>query len=179
MVQRCLGLAVTAILILIAVPAAAQRTHEEFRKDRIQHEIFHELITLPYYGIFDHLAFEVGQKGTVTLLGQVSRPTLKSDAERVVKGVEGIEQVINKIEVLPTSPNDDRIRLAVYRAIYRHEGLERYGLGANPSIHIIVKNGHVTLEGSVGSQLDKQLAEVQARGVPGTFSVTSNLQIEK
>jgi len=166
-------------LILAATPAAAQRSHEEFRKDRIQHEIFHELLTLPYYGIFDNLGFEIGQKGTVTLTGQVTRPSLKSDAERVVKSVEGVEQVINKIEVLPTSPNDDRIRLNVYRAIYRHDALERYGLGANPPIHIIVKNGNVTLEGVVNSKMDSQIAEMQARGVPLTFSIKNNLRVEK
>jgi hyperosmotically inducible protein len=167
------------IILTIAAPAAAQRSHEEFRRDRMQHEIFHELLTLPYYGIFDNLGFEIGQKGTVTLVGQVSRPSLKNDAERAAKSVEGVEQVINKIEVLPTSPNDDRLRLALYRAIYRHDSLERYGLGANPPIHIIVKNGHVTLEGSVSSQMDKQLAEMQARGVAGTFSIKNNLRIEK
>lgn len=177
MFRRSLTAAI--VILTMAVPAIAQRSPEEFRKDRLQWEIFREILMLPYYGIFDNIGFEVGPKGTVTLVGQVVRPTLKSDAERTVKRIEGVEQVINKIDVLPVSPNDDRIRLAVYRAIYRHEPLERYGLGANPPIHIIVKNGHVVLEGVVGSQMDKQLAEMQARGVSGTFSVKNNLSVEK
>ena len=146
--------------------------------DRIAKEVRHELVMLPYYNVFDNLAFKV-DGSTVTLLGQVTRPTLKSDAERVVKGIEGVETVVNKIEVLPVSPNDERIRAAVYRAIYGHTALNRYGLQAVPPIHIIVNNGNVTLEGVVASEADKNIANIQANSVPGVFSVKNNLRVEK
>lgn len=115
----------------------------------------------------------------MTLHGAVRRGSLKDDAEARVKDIEGVEQVRNEIELLPASTGDDRIRLAVYRAIYRHDSLERYALNAVPPIHIIVKSGHITLEGIVSTRMDKQLAEVQARSVPGTFSITNNLQVEE
>lgn len=133
---------------------------------------------LPYYGVFDNLAYKV-DGASVTLIGQVTRPTLKSDAENVVKKIEGVEQVNNEIEVLPPSPNDDRIRRAVYRAIYGNPALERYRLQAVPSMHIIVKNGNVTLVGVVATDGDKNIAGIKANGVSGVFSVTNNLQVEK
>ncbi len=145
---------------------------------RIAQEVRHELVLLPYYSVFDHLAFRVdGDK--VTLLGQVTRPTLKSDAEARVKKIEAVSSVDNQIEVLPLSPNDDRLRLALFRAIYSAPPLQRYSLQAVPPIHIIVKNGHVTLEGIVDSEADKNLAGIQANGVPGAFSVTNNLRVVK
>ncbi|HTE87904.1 MAG TPA: BON domain-containing protein [Terriglobales bacterium] len=147
--------------------------------DRIVKEVHHELVMLPFYGVFDNLAYKVSPDGTVTLLGQVSRPTLKSDAENVVKRIEGVERVDNQIKVLPLSPNDDRIRRAVYRAIYGNEVLSQYALRAVPPIHIIVENGNVTLEGVVARQMDKQIAEMQAKSVPGVFSVTDNLRVEE
>ncbi len=147
--------------------------------DRIIKEVHHELVMLPFYGVFDNLAYKVSPDGTVTLLGQVSRPTLKSDAENVVKRIEGVERVDNQIKVLPVSPNDDRIRRAVYRAIYGNEVLSQYALRAVPPIHIIVENGNVTLEGVVARQMDKQIAEIQAKSVPGVFSVTNNLKVEE
>jgi hyperosmotically inducible protein len=147
-------------------------------ENRIAREVRHQLVMLPYYGIFDDLAFRVNG-GTVTLMGAVTRPTLKSDAENVVKHVEGVTQVVNNIEVLPLSPSDDRIRMAEYRAIYGDPTLStRYGYRALPSIHIIVKNGHVDLEGVVANQGDKDLINVRANGVPGVFSVTNDLQVE-
>ena len=147
--------------------------------DRITKEVRHELLLLPYYGIFDNLAYRVGADGTVTLVGQVSRPVLKSDAENAVKRIEGVERVDNQIEELPTSPLDDRIRLAEYRAIYGNSSLSTYSLRAVPPIHIIVKNGHVTLEGVVARQMDKQIAGQQANSVPNVFSVTNNLRVEQ
>jgi hyperosmotically inducible protein len=147
--------------------------------DRIVKEVRHELVMLPFYGVFDNLSYKVDPDGTVTLMGQVSRPTLKSDAENVVKRIEGVEKVVNNIEVLPTSPNDDRIRRATYRAIYGNSVLSQYQLRAVPPIHIIVKNGHVTLEGVVARSMDKQVAGMQANSVPGVFSVTNNLQVEE
>jgi hyperosmotically inducible protein len=145
-------------------------------EDRIVREVRHELVMLPYYSVFDNLAYRVD--GTVvTLLGQTIRPTLKTDAEHAVKKIEGVENVVNNIEVLPLSPNDDQIRRAVYRAIYSQPGLESYSLRAVPTIHIIVKNGNVTLEGAVGNQGDKDRAGIAANGVGGVFKVTNNLQI--
>jgi len=147
--------------------------------DRIYKEVRHELVMLPYYGVFDNLSYKVDPDGTVTLFGQVVRPTLKSDAENAVKHIEGVEKVVNNIEVLPVSGNDDRIRRATYRAIYGNEALSEYQLRAVPPIHIIVKNGNITLEGVVGRQMDKQIAGIQANSVPGAFSVTNNLVVEE
>jgi len=147
--------------------------------DRIYKEVRHELVMLPYYGVFDNLSYKVDSDGTVTLLGQVARPTLKSDAENVVKHIEGVEKIVNNIEVLPTSMNDDRIRRAAYRAIYGNSALSEYQLRAVPPIHIIVNNGHITLEGVVARQMDKQIAGIQANSVHGAFSVTNNLVVEE
>lgn len=148
-------------------------------QDRLVKEVRHELVMLPYYGVFDNLAYRV-DGGTVTLMGQVVRPTLKSSAENVVKRIEGVEKVVNQIEVLPLSPNDDQIRRAVYQKIYSFPSLStRYGFQAIPPIHIIVKNGNVTLEGVVDSEADKNVAGIQANGVPGVFSVTNNLRVAK
>lgn len=161
---------------------AQQPTHNVANPDtlfqqRLEHQVRHELVMLPYYGVFDNLAYRV-DGDTVTLYGQVTRPTLKSDAGNVVKDIEGVKRVRNEIEVLPLSPNDDRIRIAEYRAIYSQPGLDRYALQAVPPIHIVVKNGNVTLVGVVASQADKDLAGIQAKGVPGAFSVTNNLRVQ-
>lgn len=145
---------------------------------RLQKEVRHELVMLPFYGVFDNFEYKV-EGGTVTLMGQVSRPTLKSDAEKAVRSIEGVEKVDNRIEVLPVSPNDDRLRMDLYRAIYGTTGLDRYSLRAVPTIHIIVKNGHVWLEGAVATEGDKNLANVKANGVPGVFSVTNNLHVDR
>jgi hyperosmotically inducible periplasmic protein len=143
---------------------------------RIQKEVRHELLMLPYFGVFDYIAFQV--KGdTVALQGEVTRPTLKSDAENVVKHIEGVEHVINNIEVLPPSPTDDQLRVALYRAIYGYPALEKYALGVQKPIRIIVKNGRVTLEGVVDSETDKNLVTVRANSVPGVFTVTNNLRV--
>ena len=146
-------------------------------QDHVVREVRHELVMLPYYGVFDNLAYRV-EGSTVTLFGQVTRPTLKSDAENVVKRIEGVERVVNQIQVLPLSPMDERIRMAEYRSIYGQPPLDRYGLQAVPPIHIIVDNGKVTLEGVVASQSDRDIANVRAQGVPGVFSVTNNLRTE-
>ena len=147
--------------------------------DRIVKEVRHELVMLPYYGVFDNLSYKVDPDGTVTLIGQVARPTLKSDSENVVKKIEGVEKVVNNIEVLPTSFNDDRIRRNVYRAIYGNSVLSQYQMRAVPPIHIIVKNGHVTLVGAVARTMDKQIAGVQANTVSGVFSVENDLQVDE
>ncbi len=147
-------------------------------RERLERAIRRELITLPWYGVFDLLQFRLDGYD-VTLLGYVTRPNLKSEAENAVRAIEGVEKVINQIEVLPLSPNDDRIRIATYNAIYRHPALNRYALRAVPPIHIIVKNGHVTLEGNVASEADRNIAGIRANGVRGVFSVTNNLVIDR
>jgi len=174
-------LLLAVLVFTMAVSAVAQGNQPLNPKaiDRITREVRHELVMLPYYGVFDNLAYKVDPDGTVTLLGQVARPSLKSDAENAVKRIEGVEKVVNNIDVLPTSPNDDRIRRAVYRAIYGNPTLSLYQIRAVPPIHIIVKNGHVTLEGAVARQMDKQIAGVQANSVSGVFSVTNNLQVDE
>jgi hyperosmotically inducible periplasmic protein len=143
----------------------------------IAKEVRHELVMLPYYTLFDWLEYQV-EEGIVKLSGQVVRPTLKSDAESVVGSIKGVDKVINQIEVLPLSPLDDQIRLRVARAIFNFgTPLYRYGLQAVPSIHIIVKNGNVTLKGIVDSQADSNLANIKANGVSNVFSVRNELQV--
>ncbi|QOY91195.1 BON domain-containing protein [Paludibaculum fermentans] len=165
------------LLVLLAAPAITSAQTADAQK-RLLKEVRHELVMLPYYGVFDNLVYKIdGFK--VTLMGQVTRPTLKADAERAVKQIEGVEAVDNQIEVLPLSPNDDRVRRAVYRAIFSNPGLDRYTLSAVPSIHIIVANGNVTLEGVVNNEGDKTVANLSANGVSGVFSVKNNLVIEK
>src|ERR1700726_4759990 len=128
------------LLLALAALSFAQPSQEKITK-----EVRHELVMLPYYGVFDNLAYRVdGAK--VTLFGQVVRPTLKSDAENVVKRIEGVEKVDNQIEVLPASPMDDRLRLQLFQAIYQYPALQKYELGVQKPIRIIVKNGRVTLE---------------------------------
>ena len=166
---------------------------------RIAAQVRHELAMLPYYGVFDNLEFRVNGCA-VTLLGQASRPALKSDAERAVKRIEGVTSIRNKIEALPVSPNDDRIRAAVYARMYRTPALQQYtsnrtgpifhsrlsrwmGITNNPpvgyhAIHIVVKNGHVTLEGAVAREGDRNIANMQANTVSGVFSVTNNLRVD-
>lgn len=141
---------------------------------RLEREVRHELVMLPYYSVFDNLAYRVNG-GRVELFGQVVRPTLKSDAERAVKDIEGVEEVVNQIEVLPLSPNDDRIRRSVFRAIYGNSVLSKYALQSVPPIHIIVNHGNVTLEGAVSTELERNLAYMQASRVSGVFSVTNHL----
>ena len=157
--------------------AATQREQHSARaQERIEREVRHELLMLPYFGVFDNIAYKV-EGYNVTLMGQVVRPTLKSDAENVVKHIEGVEHVDNKIEVLPPSPMDDRLRIQLFHAIYGYEPLQKYALGVQKPVRIIVKNGHVTLEGVVDSEADKNLVNLRANGVPGIFSVTNNLQV--
>jgi hyperosmotically inducible protein len=166
-------------LTIVGLPARAQQREVPPQAvERIQKEVRHELVMLPFLTVFDNLAYRVDGYN-VTLLGQVTKPTLKSDAERVVKKIEGVEKVDNQIEVLPLSPMDDRLRLSLYRAIYGYPALQRYAMPVIKPIRIIVKNGHVTLEGVVDSDADKNIAGIRAKGVPGAFSVTNNLVVAK
>jgi hyperosmotically inducible protein len=178
--KNCLMIlfAVWLALTISGVTQDAQRGEPSPRaQERIVREVLHELLMLPYYGVFDNIAYKVDGYN-VTLLGQVVWPALKSDAESAVKRIEGVEKVDNQIEVLPPSPMDDRLRLRLFRAIYGYPALEKYALGAQKPIRIIVKNGHVTLEGVVDSEGDRNLAGIRANGVSGTFSVDNHLRVK-
>src|SRR6266853_6522314 len=169
---------VTILFSLSTLSLAQERNQPSSRsQDRITKEVRHELLMLPWFGVFDNIAFKV-EGSTVTLLGQVVRPSLKSDAEHAIKHIEGVEKVDNQIDVLPPSPMDDQLRLALYRAIYGFPSLEKYALGVQKPIRIIVKSGHVALEGVVDNEADKNLAGIRANGVPGIFSVANNLRVE-
>ncbi len=168
--------AATLFAQTVALPQARQKLGGESPTAYIQREVMHQLLMLPYYSVWDNLEYQVSGD-TVTLLGQVVNPTTKSDAEDAVKHVEGVQKVINNIEVLPPSYQDDRIRREEYRAIYGFDGLSKYAWGAVPAIHIIVRNGHVDLVGVVDNANDKNMADIQARSVPGVFSVKDDLQV--
>jgi len=171
-------------IFAIAIAAPSSDTHKESEKQSNEpvarqtliREIRHQLLLVPFYSVFDNLAYRI-DGDTVTLEGQVVRPTLKSDAEAAVKSIEGVSKVVNNIEVLPPSPMDDQIRRAVYRAVYGDAVLSKYAYSSVASIHIIVKNGHVTLVGVVDSEADKNLANIRANGVPNVFSVDNNLTV--
>src|SRR5450755_4938898 len=147
---------------------------ESFQK--LANKVRHELVMLPYYDVYDNLYFRIDGR-TVTLLGQTPNASTKSSAGNVVKHIEGVDTVINNIEVLPPSSADQRIRRATYQAIYSYGPLFKYSHGTVPPIHIIVKNGRITLEGIVDSESDKQVAGMRANQVPGTFQVTNNLRV--
>jgi hyperosmotically inducible protein len=172
------GMILALITFIAAITPVAANPNNTANDANTIRKIRKELVTLPFYGVFDNLAFKY-EEGVVTLYGQVSRPSLKKDAAGVVERAPGVDQVVNKIEVLPLSNFDDRIRIAVYRAIYRQPGLDRLSLQAVPPIHIIVKNGNVTLEGVAPNKGDAARAFIAANGVPGVFSVKNNLRIEK
>src|SRR5215216_739247 len=159
-----------AIAASAAIAAPAQPVGQNSDGLYLMNKVRKELVTLPYYGVFDNLAYKI-DGSTVTLYGQVVRPSTRSSAEKRIKKIEGVERVVNRIEVLPLSTFDDSIRARAYRAVFRSGGLYRYAMGANPSIHIIVNRGHITLEGVVATEGDSRLAYIAARGVPGAFSV--------
>ena len=179
-------LGVTALCVIVSAgtfardkgaqgPVPPERGTQNYEK-WLTREVGHELVQVPWLSVFDNLQYSV--KGSeVTLSGQVTQPVIKQDAETAVKGIEGVTKVINNIEVLPLSPMDDQIRRAEYRAIYGAPELQRYAMGVLPSIHIIVKNGHVTLVGTVDNQMDTNVAEIRAKSVPNVFSVDDQLQV--
>lgn len=172
-------LAVAAALLLSASAAVAAPASEQASGEaQLAKKVRKELVTLPWYGVFDNLAYEI-DGSTVTLHGQVVQPSTRKDAERRVAKLKGVERVVNNIEVLPLSPFDDDIRARTYRALFGwNSPLFRYGRGVNPSIHIIVSNGRVALEGVVSNEGDRRLAYILANGVPGVFAVTNNLRAE-
>jgi len=168
-----------AMVFAVAVSPALAAPQNASANTALARQVRKNLVTLPFYGVFDNLAYEVTDDGdTVVLYGHVTRPSTRKDAERRVSKIEGVERVVNKIEVLPVSPFDDRIRARTYRAVFNTSGLYRYAMGVNPSIHIVVNRGHVTLEGVVSSKMDRQLAYMAANQVAGVFSVTNNLVVQ-
>jgi len=163
-------------LLAFTAPAFLRADTGTGTKNDLSAKVRHQILSQPYYTIFDTLGYKV-DGGTVTLYGEVTWPVLKTDVEHAVKKIEGVEKVVDNIKVLPLSPMDNGIRRAEYRAIFGFGPLYRYAIGANPSIHIIVDNGHVTLVGFVDNEADKNMAYVRANGVPGVFSVTNDLQV--
>lgn len=176
--QVLAAVALLALSASAAVAAPATQNGQAYPQTQLEKKIRKELVTLPWYGVFDNLEYQVSGS-TVTLYGQVVQPTTRSDAERRVAKIAGVEKVVNRIEVLPLSSFDDSIRVRVYRTLYGwNSPLFRYGQGANPSIHIVVNNGHVALEGVVSNEGDSRLAYILANQVPGVFSVTNNLRAD-
>jgi len=176
------GMAASVLFVGLASAdtASTRRTDSKniaVPQERLAEKVRHELVMLPFYGVFDNLGYQIQGGDTVVLTGQVTRPTLKTDAGRVASKVEGVSKVVNDIEVLPLSRFDNMIRLATYRAIFSKPGFEKYVIQGLSPIHIIVKNGNITLTGAVGSQMDRIIAEMAARGIPGTFGVTNELVI--
>jgi hyperosmotically inducible periplasmic protein len=186
-------LAAMAIFLAVSMPnlSAAQRdktsaqlerpgARDTRRMEALKEEVRHQLVTLPYFSVFDWLQAEVKPDGTVILMGDVTRPSTKDDAEARVKKLEGASRVVDNIEVLPLSSMDDQLRIALYRTIFRYDSpLFRYATQSVPPIHIVVKNGHVTLKGIVANEGDSTLAYMAAQGVSGVFEVKNELQIEQ
>lgn len=174
--------AIYAITLMVCTMSFSQAIAQGDKKfsakaqDRITKEVRHQILSLPDFGTFDNIAFKLNGYDVI-LYGQVVQPTLKDNAEKVIKKIEGVERVENHIEVLPTSANDSRLRRDLFIAIYRYGPLQHYGVGSNRPIRIIVNHGHVTLEGVVDHQSDKNLAGIRANGVPGVFSVQNNLVV--
>jgi hyperosmotically inducible protein len=156
-----------------AKPATTAPKPEE---PQLPREIRHQLLVLPYYSVFDYIAFTL-EGGKVTLTGYVLRPTLRGDAEAAVKSLEGVSSVKNLIEILPKSSTDDDSRRAVYRAIFEDSTLQRYAVSDVPVIHILLRNGEVTLEGVVSSEPEKNLASIRASSVSGITGVINHISI--
>jgi len=165
------------VALLVGLVGTASASIPKNQERTLADKVRHELLLLPYYNVFDNIEFTTKDQDTVVLTGQVTWPVVKTDAEAAVRSIKGVEKIINNIEVLPLSRFDDSIRWATYRAIFSRPGFEKYAIQGVSPIRIIVKNGNVTLEGYVGSQLDKTMANIAARSVPGAFSVTDNLKI--
>jgi hyperosmotically inducible protein len=171
--QWALGAALLVAPVLVEANTGSPATGRD-----LQERVRHELVMLPYYNLFDNFAYKVDGRD-VTLYGQVLTPTLKAEAERVVRDIPGVETVTNRIEVLPLSPMDERIRLVAARKIFSQPALSRYAYGPVSPIHIIVKNGNLTLEGVVANEADRNIAGLEANGVSGVFSVTNHLRVDR
>ncbi len=176
LVSRRIAPVILFLSIVVAGMAQGDKKFSAKAQERIMKDVRHQILMLPDFGTFDNIAFKLNGYD-VTLYGQVVQPFLKNDAENVVKKIEGVERVDNRIEVLPVSPNDDRLRRDLFIAIYRYGPLQHYGVGSNRPIHIIVNHGNVTLEGVVDRQSDKNIAGIRANGVAGVFSVRNNLAV--
>ena len=174
MKQAIFAFVVVAGLVAAPAPQRESRPSPKFTQ-HAEKQIRHEILMLPYYGVFDVIGYKL-EGYNVTLYGHVVHATLKSDIEHAIRKIEGIEKINNQIEILPPSPMDDGLRRQLFRAIYGYPPLQRYGVGSNRPIHIIVDHGHVVLEGFVDSAGDKNIVNIRANGVPGVFSVTNNLQ---
>ncbi len=172
-------MAAIAIVLSTGSAALAVAQPANARAQQLSSDINAALLRLPYYDVFDSLGYQIGDHGTVVLTGQVRTAWLKDSAEKTVKRVPGVDTVVNNIEILPVNINDDRIRVAVYRSLFYDSTLDRYAMGASPSIRILVKNGRVTLEGNVGTEMDKTIAGMKARQVFGVFEVNNRLTVEK
>ncbi len=174
------ALAFSTAAVAFAAPKKAQAPARDSANYEawLTKEVHHQLVLLPFYSVFDNLEYKI-EGSKVTLMGEVVRPVLKDDAAGAVKHIEGVTEVDNQIKVLPLSPMDNRIRFAEYRAIYSKPSLQKYEVRSVPPIHLIVENGHVTLEGAVANQADKDLAGIAANGVSGVFSMTNNLRVVK
>jgi hyperosmotically inducible periplasmic protein len=167
----------TGVLAALVAALPSYASNGAGKSATLDERVRHALATIPYYNVFDDLSFRV-DNGVVTLFGEVTQPVVKDDAVSSVKHIEGVTAVNNEIEVLPLSPFDNQIRRATYRAIYGYPALQRYAMGVVPAIHIIVKDGHVTLKGVVATEMDKQMAFMRANGVPNVFSVDNDLQVQ-
>lgn len=202
---KCIGVATLCFAFSISLGRAQNETAASSNPNqqeilRITKEVRKQIVMLPQYGVFDHIHFAIKGTDTVVLEGKASRPTLKSGAENVVKKIQGVTTVDNQIQVLPVSPNDDRIRGAVYASIYGYPALQKYtsnrggprgvrsvaraagGITNDPpigfhAIHIIVENGNVTLTGVVDNDADLAIAGMRANVVSGVFSVDNDLQV--
>lgn len=177
--MRRILVALLAAVVIASTGGIAQPLQKQKTVEWIKKEVRHELLMLPYYGVFDWLEAEITDPETVVLRGQVIRPSTKSEAEDRVSRIEGIDKVVNEIEILPLSSNDNRLRRQIYRALFHEDSaLFQYGIQRVPSIHILVRNGRVTLKGVVTSKADSDYAYIRTRGVPGSFEVINELQIE-
>ncbi len=174
---RIRGALLAAVLLAATGTAGLAQSKSAFDNTNIVREVRHELVQIPWYSVFDNLGYMVNGS-VVTLNGQVRNGNIKDDAEAAVKRIPGVTKVVNHIEILPASPMDNQIRMALYRAIYNEPELQRYAEGILRNIHIIVNQGHVTLEGMVDNETDKNLAYLRANGVADVFSVTNNLQVQ-
>lgn len=175
--QKRLVLPAILTILLFGLAGTAMASTQADQTAFLAKEVTHRLNMLPYYGVFDTLAFTIKDQNTVVLTGQIINDIVKTDAESAVRSIKGVGKVINEIEVLPLSRYDNYIRVATYRAIYSRPGFEKYAIQADLPIKIIVKNGHITLSGFVLNELEKTMARLAANSVPGAFSVTDNLEI--
>ncbi len=171
-----LGVGMMASILSFTVQNAMATTQGA---EAVAKQVKHELNMLPYVNVFDYMTFAVDANGNVTLAGQVTNPVVKRDAGNAIKRIEGVEHVNNQIQVLPLSFMDNGLRVRLYRTIYSYPALEKYGVGINKSIRIIVDNGHVTLMGVVNDEADRNIAGIRANGVPGIFSVDNQLRVVK